>query len=520
MFCLLGYELWTSSRAYGNWHRVTAIVRHKNMARLIDRILDGCQPLTLANILTPSERRMLWRGFHDKYADEADPSRHAEDALSAVARIKATEAFDADELKGVPVFAADDVGHYVASLPEGLDFTDVVNSLAPPFDKFFVEFQGVRNTDGLHAWGALVINAPPEELTYTDDSGTVLSARWLLRLRTFVEYTKGKPIGPISDHYCGLADDGTWLRTGEDNSHFWAGQLVELTSDVGEVANQQEGDWVANLLFPVLLAISFAHCKNVEVLSVEPDAPLNRKHRKRTGRDLTRYHVLKIDPLRKLLQQHRESSDDSLGRALHLCRGHFKTFTEDAPLYGKHMGTYWWGPQVRGRRDAGVIEKDYRVQAPVQFGIAYTKADENATYELTEAPAHKDPDSMGRGLSAHGRIQNFMAETVRQLNYVPRSPQPDEPKFDVAWQCENSLFVCEVKSTTKANEEKQLQKAIGQVIRYRQRLGALGFEPVRAVVAVENSPSDQTWIRDCEREGILLIWPDVAKDQLKTAIAH
>lgn len=43
----------------------------------------------------------------------------------------------------------------------------------------------------------------------------------------------------------------------------------------------------------------------------------------------------------------------------HLARGHFKTFTEDAPLLGKHVGTYWWGWQVRGQESSGSIEKTY-----------------------------------------------------------------------------------------------------------------------------------------------------------------
>lgn len=46
----------------------------------------------------------------------------------------------------------------------------------------------------------------------------------------------------------------------------------------------------------------------------------------------------------------------------HLARGHFKTFTEDAPLLGKHVGTYWWGWQVRGQESRGVIEKTYTLR--------------------------------------------------------------------------------------------------------------------------------------------------------------
>lgn len=54
-----------------------------------------------------------------------------------------------------------------------------------------------------------------------------------------------------------------------------------------------------------------------------------------------------------------ESSRDS---RQHLARGHFKTFTEDAPLLGKHVGTYWWGWQVRGQEGPGIIEKTYTLK--------------------------------------------------------------------------------------------------------------------------------------------------------------
>ena len=53
---------------------------------------------------------------------------------------------------------------------------------------------------------------------------------------------------------------------------------------------------------------------------------------------------------------------DGDGGRRHLARGHFKTFTEDAPLLGKHVGTYWWGWQVRGQEDKGSIEKVYTLK--------------------------------------------------------------------------------------------------------------------------------------------------------------
>jgi hypothetical protein len=36
----------------------------------------------------------------------------------------------------------------------------------------------------------------------------------------------------------------------------------------------------------------------------------------------------------------------------HIARGHFKTFTEEAPLFGKWTGMYFWEPQVGATRSA------------------------------------------------------------------------------------------------------------------------------------------------------------------------
>jgi len=44
---------------------------------------------------------------------------------------------------------------------------------------------------------------------------------------------------------------------------------------------------------------------------------------------------------------------------LHICSGHFKTYTEDRPLFGKVAGRWWWHDQVRGRKENGIVNKDY-----------------------------------------------------------------------------------------------------------------------------------------------------------------
>ena len=206
-------------------------------------------------------------------------------------------------------------------------------------------------------------------------------------------------------------------------------------------------------------------------------------------------------------------------KALHLCRGHFKTFTADAPLLGRATGTYFWAPHIRGTQNEGVVIKDYRVQAPSKLGKAYSDGNECPPDEERDAPRSRDPDSSGRGLAAHNRTQNFLASAVRDLSWIPKSPKPSEPQYDLAWIAHDMLFVCEVKSLTPDNEERQLRMATGQVIR-RQQLIAAGHEPCFAVICTERQPSDSSWNELCEREGIVLLWPEVARSRLRDAVSR
>ena len=268
------------------------------------------------------------------------------------------------------------------------------------------------------------------------------------------------------------------------------------------------------------MTISFMHCKNVNLQTINPGNTISRKHRKEHGRDFVRYHVLQIEPMRQIIESYRKQSDGNFRNALHICRGHFKTFTPDAPLLGRHTGTYWWTPQVRGSHGSGLVLKDYRVNAPSEFGRSYREANENPPEAVQEVASPKDPDRIGRGLVAHNKTLNIVANIVHKLGWLPRLPSPDEPEYDVAWKVKDSIFVCEVKSLSAINEERQLRMAIGQVIRYRQKLSAKGYEPVRAVIAAEHPPSDKSWEELSQSEGILLVWPEVAEERFRAAVGE
>jgi hypothetical protein len=119
-----------------------------------------------------------------------------------------------------------------------------------------------------------------------------------------------------------------------------------------------------DFIFPTFLAMSFMHCKNVTIENRAPDAKLSRAYSRRHGVPLVRYYVLNIDPMRKVLREEGNVEHVGLKQALHICRGHFKTYTPEKPLLGRTVGTFWWPMHVRGTAEAGVSLKDYCVKAP------------------------------------------------------------------------------------------------------------------------------------------------------------
>lgn len=110
--------------------------------------------------------------------------------------------------------------------------------------------------------------------------------------------------------------------------------------------------------FIILAFCTLLNCKNIEQVVVP--AKKKKKGRKVTGTPSYSYKVLKINRNSKKYSSESKSTTDETNR-LHLCRGHFKTFTEAKPLLGKAVGTYWWQPQLRGNSKKGTIEKDYEI---------------------------------------------------------------------------------------------------------------------------------------------------------------
>ena len=103
-------------------------------------------------------------------------------------------------------------------------------------------------------------------------------------------------------------------------------------------------------------------CKNVSLTPVEPPEKLNKKRIKNGKQPLYRYHVLTVD-LDKGRKQSGVGRGANLGTMpVHLCRGHFKEYTTEKPLFGRVTGRFWWQPYARGKAENGVVMKDYEIK--------------------------------------------------------------------------------------------------------------------------------------------------------------
>lgn len=114
--------------------------------------------------------------------------------------------------------------------------------------------------------------------------------------------------------------------------------------------------------------LSILNCQNVVTKTVEPPEKLNRKRIRGGKLPLYTYKILEVVKGKPKLKDGGSvpwdyKSPESV--RFHLCRGHFKTFSPDKPLFGKYSGTFWWNPQSRGDRRKGVVEKEYAVKQEI-----------------------------------------------------------------------------------------------------------------------------------------------------------
>ena len=131
------------------------------------------------------------------------------------------------------------------------------------------------------------------------------------------------------------------------------------------LSREQSETFMLRLIYVVHATLYTLNARNIYLEAVERPAKLNKKRKKNGKIPLYRYHVLKVAPgLVRKNGQHENTHPVPGSMPVHLCRGHFKTYTAEAPMFGirGNYGRFWVQAHVRGNKQRGIVMKDYELK--------------------------------------------------------------------------------------------------------------------------------------------------------------
>lgn len=173
----------------------------------------------------------------------------------------------------------------------------------------------------------------------------LMESKWLIEGEYFLQI-HGVPRFWPARFYAFVRGDGRLIHhAAAPYAHGWGDALQHAMATMG----------------PLYLAVSFANCRNV-TQGEHVIEKRGAKFKKRSRCPRITYKTLEIDGQKKVMAEAVEESGGSIQKALHICRGHFATYTDEAPMFGKHTGTFWVPMHTRGKRSQGRVIKDYHVK--------------------------------------------------------------------------------------------------------------------------------------------------------------
>jgi len=270
-----------------------------------------------------------------------------------------------DAVDGIPVIVADNIDEFFydshpwlrkrdqmereetqdSKPPERLVLADEYPNAAPPFPRMWIEWKPSTPwwRQVASRFGALV-------------SSELVDGEFRIEICGFCQIP-GKAVIMCSRGLWVTADQQGVCRSIEETK-------VQLKADLNE--QSQEGVVYVFAHVP-LLTMCFMNCSNVHVdwlpAAPERDKAFMRKHGILPAR---RVGNIVITPMTKLigpvLADGRESIEHRKRQAANLCRGHFKTYTEERKLFGKVAGRFFWRPQDRNSNSQREVERgEYRI---------------------------------------------------------------------------------------------------------------------------------------------------------------
>lgn len=218
-----------------------------------------------------------------------------------------------------------------------------IQNVAPIFDNLFIQFRYYDEYPECKNYQDVGIHLVSTEVNHE-------TVRWITRAALW--FPPGlSPFNPFMTWVIDIDRIGNPINV-----------ISEFTSAEIEQRYEEYRDFCgffANWIQLVFVVLNLMHCKNVNI-EKQPLSNREKRMEEKHNKPTMRYHLLKVRSVSDgLLSTNGQLRGDY---AAHICRGHFKTFTDEAPLLGKFVGTYWWDAHVRGRDKTHVVDKDYELE--------------------------------------------------------------------------------------------------------------------------------------------------------------
>lgn len=195
---------------------------------------------------------------------------------------------------------------------------------------------------------------------YQEKTGHHIEPRWVQEALLFLQEEKGKPaFGPVAVWRFPVRHQGGACVRPDGRALFELHSLIHPS--MGEETRKAFEVGVQGLISPVLLGVTFMHTTNVVQVNHKPLEKPNRKRVKAGREPLTEYKTLELKlGGGKQTNEFGHAGRDHYGSRLHLVRGALRTYTQERPLFGKHVGRWFWKPHLRGDGGQGAVEKGYK----------------------------------------------------------------------------------------------------------------------------------------------------------------